>query len=113
MSKACILVLVLITSTSLYAGVPLEGNFELAGPVSNQGTVTPGKSHLYLNINSKAAKKLYEAFDGTPEKDECTGYLFKGQGSVGCYEVEKGEKYYCNFSINLEKGIVEAGAGGC
>jgi hypothetical protein len=108
-----IYVLFALVSLNACAEVPLEGNLDIGGPVTNKGPPSPGKSHIYLNLNSDAAKALYNALDGVPTHDECTGHMFKGKGNVGCYEIIKGANYYCSFSINIDKGTIEAGMGGC
>ena len=113
MNKILAFIIFTLVSTHVYAGVTLEGDYQLAGPLTHKGATTPGKSHLYINLTGDAAKQLYEKLDGVPAKDECTGYMAKGKGNVGCYETEPGKNYFCGFSVNLEHEKVEAGLGGC
>lgn len=91
----------------------LEGEYQLGGRLDHQGSPARGKSHLYISLTAGAAKGLYESLAGDPRKDPCTGYKLKSQGNVGCYEIEPGKRYFCSFSINLERDAVEAGLGGC
>lgn len=112
-NKLCLCALFILASLNASAKIPLEGNLIIGGPVSIKGLPPPGESHIYINLNKGAAKKHYEALDSVPAYDECTGYMFKGKGNIGYYEVNKGENYYCSFSINTDKSTVEAGMGGC
>jgi len=102
MNKILVYLIFALAPMHVYAGVTLEGEYQLAGPLTHKGATTPGKSHLYINLTNGAAKQLYEALEGMPTKDECTGYMAKGKGNVGCYETEPGKKYFCSFSVNLE-----------
>ncbi len=113
MTKILTLGMLALAPMQIYAGVTLEGDYQLAGPLTHQGATTPGKSHLYINLSNDAAKRLYEELDGVPTKDECTGYMVKGKGNIGCYETETGKTYFCSFSVNLENSKIEAGLGGC
>ncbi len=113
MDKITILLIFAIVPIHVYAGVPLEGDYQLAGPLTHKGATTPGQTHLYINLTDGAAKQLYSELEGVPAKDECTGYMVKGKGNVVCYETQPEKKYFCSFSINLEKAQVEAGLGGC
>lgn len=108
MKKMYITLFLFVVTGSAQAGVTLEGDYQLAGPLTHQGETTSGNSHLYITLTKDAAKKLYDALEGKPIKDMCTGYNAKGQGNVGCYEVVPGNKYVCGFSINLAKNSVEA-----
>ena len=106
-----------MVAVSLIAGAlnpeKLEGEYQLGGRLDHKGSPTQGRSHLYISLTDEAAKALYESLAGDPREDPCTGYKVKGRGNVGCYEIEPNEKYFCSFSINLERGAVEAGLGGC
>ena len=113
MNKIITVLIFAIAPMHAYAGVMLEGDYKLAGPLTHKGATTSGKSHLYINLTGDAAKQLYEELDGVPTKDECTGYMVKGKGNLGCYETEPGKKYFCSFSVNLAHAKVEAGLGGC
>ena len=113
MSRIYLAVLITALSVSAHASVTLEGDYQLAGPLTHQGATTPGKSHLYINITGDAAKTLYDSLAVKSLLDQCTGMKFKGIGNVACYEVDAEKKYFCGFSINLKQGNVEAGLGGC
>lgn len=93
--------------------VPLDGTFQLGGPLEHNGEVTSGASHLYLSLQGDAARRLFESLPDEPFDDPCTGYRLRAQGNVACYETEKDRVYFCSFSVNLERGTVEAGVGGC
>ena len=105
--------LVLVSSVRAMNPVQLTGEYQLAGRLEHDGATTPGKSHLYISLTDDAAKTLYESLGGDPAEDPCTGYRVKAQGNVGCYEIVPNERYFCSFSVNLERGAVEAGLGGC
>ena len=110
-----VVVTLLVFAPSVRATDPvqLKGEYQLAGRLDHSGSTTPGKSHLYISLTDDAAKTLYESLGGEPAEDPCTGYRVKAQGNVGCYEVVPNERYSCSFSVNLERGAVEAGLGGC
>lgn len=103
----------LTTGAKAMEPVPLEGEFQLGGGLEHNGEILPGVSHLYLSVKGDAAKRLYDALPAEAFDDPCTGYRVRALGNVGCYEVETGKKYFCSFSVNLERGAVEAGTGGC
>lgn len=106
---------VLALSPGAGAGNPvkLQGDYQLAGRLDHKGSPTQGASHLYVSLTDQAARDLYESLPGDPREDACTGYKFKAWGNVGCYEIEPNDRYLCSFSIDLERGAVEAGLGGC
>ena len=106
------LMLLFLTGTALSA-VPLNGEYQLGGELSQKGEPKKGKSHLYITITDDSAKNLYHSLEGKPEKDMCTDYYVKSQGGLVCYEVTPREKYFCGFSINTKNSKVEAGLGGC
>ena len=91
----------------------LQGEYQLAGALDHKGSPGEGSSHLYLSLTSEAAKTLYASLAEDSHEDACTGYKVKGRGNVVCYEIKPNEDYFCSFSINLERGAVEAGLGGC
>ena len=95
------------------SAVPLNGEYQLAGPLSHKGEPTRGDSHLYVNLTDDAAKILFHALTGKASKDMCTGYNTKGRGNLVCYEVVPEKEYFCGFSVNLTNNKVEAGLGGC
>jgi hypothetical protein len=105
--------LVLASNVRAMDPVQLRGEYQLAGRLEHNGATTPGKSHLYISLTDDAARNLYESLGGDPAHDPCTGYTVKAQGNVGCYEIVPNEQYFCSFSVNLERGAVEAGLGGC
>lgn len=90
-----------------------EGEYQVAGPLDEKGSPVEGHSHLYLSLTGEGAKTLYAKLAGDSHEDPCTGYRVKGRGNVGCYEIRPNETYFCSFSINLDRGVVEAGLGGC
>jgi hypothetical protein len=93
--------------------VKLEGEYQISGPLDHSGSTTHGSSHLYVSLTGEAARTLYTSLGGDPIDDACTGYKLKGRSNVVCYEISPNERYSCSFSINLERGAVEAGLGGC
>jgi hypothetical protein len=113
MISAAVSLLALAPSVRAEGPVQLRGDYQLSGRLDHNGSPTPGKSHLYISLTDDAAKALYESLGGDPAEDPCTGYRVKAQGNVGCYEIVPNERYFCSFSINLERGAVEAGLGGC
>jgi len=113
MIRFCISLVLATLPLAAHAAVALQGEFTLAGPLTHKGATTPGSSHLYFSLTDQAAKTLYDQLAGQPAKDECTGYLVKGQGNIACYEVVQEGRYFCSFSVNLKSGRVEAGLGGC
>ena len=104
---------VLAPSARALEPVPLSGEYQLSGRLGHKGSTTPGKSHLYISLKDDAAKTLYESLGGDPAEDLCTGYRVKAQGNVVCYGIVPNQEYFCSFSVNLERGAVEAGLGGC
>jgi len=93
--------------------VKLEGEFQLSGRLDHNGSTTRGRSHLYVSLTGDTAKTLYESLGGDPTEDVCTGHKLKGRSNVVCYEIMPNEKYFCSFSVNIERGTVEAGLSGC
>ena len=112
--KKIFLILTLFTFYgSVKAEIPLEGEYRLAGPLEYQGNTKPGKSHLYITLTNDSAKKLFDSFEGEAVMNECTGMKYKSRGYVICHEVEPGKKYFCSFSIDMDKNTVSGGLGGC
>jgi hypothetical protein len=91
----------------------LQGEYQLAGPLDHKGSPGEGRSHLYLSLTDAAASTLYESLAVDEHDDPCTGYRVKARGNIACYEVKRKEKHFCSFSINLDRGAIEAGLGGC
>jgi len=91
----------------------LHGEYQLAGPLDHKGSPGEGRSHLYISVTDSAARALYESLAVEPHDDSCTGYRLKARGNVACYEIKPNDEYFCSFSINLERGAIEAGLGGC
>lgn len=104
---------VLVLSARALIPVKLENEYQVSGPLDHSGSTTQGSSHLYISLTGHAARSLYASLGGDPIDDACTGYKVKGRGNVVCYEIAPNESYSCSFSINLERGAVEAGLGGC
>lgn len=92
---------------------PLQGEYQLAGSLDSKGSPRDGSSHLYLSLRDDAAKRLYATLAEDAHEDPCTGHRLKARGNVACYEIEPNERYFCSFSIDLDRGVVEAGLGGC
>ena len=92
---------------------PLQGEYQLAGPLDHKGSPGQGASHLYLSLTDSAARSLYDSLGAEPYEDPCTGYRVKARGNVACYEIAPDKKHFCSFSLNLERGTIEAGLGGC
>lgn len=113
MNKLYVAVVFFLLVGGVNADTPLEGEYRLAGPLTYQGATQPGKSHLYITLTKDAAKKLFNSLDGQPVMDECTGMKYKAQGYVVCHEVEAEKKYFCSFSVDLNKNTVGTGLGGC
>ena len=113
MKKIYLILSFSIVIGNVNADMPLEGEYRLAGPLEYQGNTKPGKSHLYITMTNDSAKKLFNSFEGAAVMDECTGMKYKSSGYVMCYEVEPGKKYFCSFSIDMQKNTVSGGLGGC
>ena len=105
--------LTLVSLTKALEPERLQGDYQLAGALNHKGSPGEGRSHLYLSLTSEAARTLYATLAEDSHEDACTGYKVKGRGNVVCYEIKPNEDYFCSFSINLERGAVEAGLGGC
>jgi len=105
--------LALVSLTKALGPETLQGEYQLAGALDYKGSPGEGRSHLYLSLTSEAARTLYATLAEDSHEDPCTGYKVKGRGNVVCYEIKSNEDYFCSFSINLERGAVEAGLGGC
>jgi hypothetical protein len=107
------MLLLLVSSSKALEPVRLSGEYQLGGRLEHNGSPSSGKSHLYVTLEHDAAKTLFQALDGEPIEDPCTGYRVKAGGNVGCYEITPNEQYFCSFSVNLARNAVEAGLGGC
>ncbi|MDX1488645.1 MAG: hypothetical protein R3268_10630 [Acidiferrobacterales bacterium] len=103
----------LVSLTKALEPERLQGEYQLAGGLDHKGSPGDGRSHLYLSLTGEAARSLYATLAEDSHEDPCTGYRVKGRGNVACYEINPNEEYFCSFSINLERGAVEAGLGGC
>ena len=91
----------------------LQGEFQLAGPLGHKGSPGEGQSHLYLSLTHQAARNLYESLSADWHEDPCTGYRVKALGNVACYEIKPNEEHLCSFPVDLARGVIEAGLGGC
>lgn len=105
--------LTMVENSEAMDAVPLEGEFQLGGPLEHNGDVTEGDSYLYVSLQGDAARRLFESLPGETFDDPCTGHRLRANGNVACYETEQEKAYFCSFSLNLERGTVGAGTGGC
>ena len=113
MNKQILVVLLAFYSGTGFAAVekPMEGFYLLAGKF---GIKSPeqGTSHLYLSISGDAAKDLYQSINAVEHENHCTGETDKQINAFVCSKTPQ-NKYHCNFAVDLEKGTIAMGLGGC
>lgn len=58
-------------------------------------------SHLRVQFEGAAARKLYAALPGPERDDECTGGRRKQAGELSCVRSRDAKRYECDFGIEL------------
>ena len=86
------------------------GSYHLsAAPIMDSDSPLPDSTHVYLNIEGDAAKRIYEAMTVKPYENGCDeDHFAKDAGDFTCVYYPSSKKYFCYFSVDINKGRLDS-----
>lgn len=91
---------------------PLQGEYAIGGKtLLDAPPAEPQNTHLYIDLEGRAARDLYEALPGKAAAGVCgePDALTKRSGGVQCTRESNGKQYHCAFGVELRTQRVVSG----
>lgn len=109
-----LVVLSLLFTALAFAETPFKsfvGSYYISSaPIHDPMKPLPVDTHLYINVEGEAAKNAYNAMKVKPAKNICgEDHLSKDAGDFTCSFYPKTKKYFCSFSVDINKGKLDSG----
>jgi hypothetical protein len=71
----------------------------------------PTGTHAYLHLTGAAARRVFDALKAKEKTDACVpGRRLKAAGPVVCSVRGKVDDAYCDFALDLTRGVIASGS---